>query len=500
MKMASASTTETLPGTFEGLDDPLKPATPSEICPLLRISEERGLKLSWPHAGDARRSQVGKSTTTEPIHGPQSSQHDSPHMVHVSSRDVAMHYQFSGSEPGSGRPVLEVPLPWNPISEQVGHEELFEYFRHTASKALPVFGHDASELGNALIRIALSGKTTLSTAVIQSILAFSALVRHNVNGQAVELKISALKILQSASTSQAMSPTEGAQHVAAGMLLCSFEVHQASCTSGEWTWYLRGVKDVIRASGLDMVRQDADVAMLLDWVYYHDVLARFSLRHRRKDFEGMSLHCPATAKSRISENSPTSLSSVPSSVRSEPSKSAPPAIVLIELLSNICDAVSQPTPQTADHKTFLKILDWRIRTTAIPATPQDTPDTPVILELYQLALLVYINRANPKLQPPAKTQQHVDRAFELIPRVRACDRQFPVFVLGCEARSDEQRSAVLDLIARTERGVSSRSFNYVRILLQAVWAQDDLAAGGEVDYLQKISFVISCCRILPTFV
>ncbi|KAB5542476.1 fungal-specific transcription factor domain-containing protein [Coniochaeta sp. 2T2.1] len=496
--MASTSTTEAMPATFEDLDDPLKPATPSEICPLLRISQERGLKLSWPHASDARRSQVGKSISAEPKH-PQNTQVDSPQMVHVSSRDVAMHYQFQGSKSGSGRPVLEVPLPWNPISEEVGHEELFDYFRHTASKALPIFGHDASELGNVLIRIALSGKTTLSTAVIQSILAFSALVRHNVHGQAVELKISALKILQSASTSQAMGPTEAAQHVAAGMLLCSFEVHQASCTSGEWTWYLRGVKDVIRASGLDMVRQDADVAMLLDWVYYHDVLARFSMRHRRKDFEGMSLHCPAMAKSRISE-SPASLSSAPSSVRSEPSKSAPPALVLIELLSNVCDAVSQPTPQTADHKTFLKILDWRIRTTTIPPTPQDTSDTPLILELYQLALLVYINRANPKLQPAARTQQHIDRAFELFPQVRACDRQFPVFVLGCEARGDEQRAAVLDLIARTERGVSSRSFNYVRILLQAVWAQDDLAAGGEIDYLQKISFVISCCRILPTFV
>ena len=390
--------------------------------------------------------------------------------------------------------------------------------QHTASKALPIFGHDSSSLGNAIIRIALSGRTTLSTAVVQAILAFSALVRHNVHGQAIELKISALKTLQSASGNQAMSPTEAAQHVTAGMLLCSFEVHQASCTSGKWTWYLRGVKDVIRASGLDMGRQDADVALLLDWVYYNDVLARFSLRHRCKDFAGFSIHCPETAKSAISQN-PASLTPIPSGIRSEvsflypvppscfltqhqPSKSPPQSLVLIDLLSNVCDAVSQPLPQTDDHKTFLKILDWRIRTTTIASTPHDTnPDTPLLLELYQLALLVYLNRANPKLHPPHRTQQHIDRAFKLFRQVRACDRQFPVFILGCEARSDEQRAAVLDLIERTEGDVSSRSFNYVKILLQAVWAQDDLAgAGGEIGYLQKISYVISCCRILPTFV
>jgi hypothetical protein len=36
---------------------------------------------------------------------------------------------------------------------------------------------------------------------------------------------------------------------------------------------------VIRAAGLDKLHEDKDLAILLDWVYYQDVLARFSLRH-----------------------------------------------------------------------------------------------------------------------------------------------------------------------------------------------------------------------------
>ncbi len=129
----------------------------------------------------------------------------------------------------------------------------------------------------------------------------------------------------------------------------------------------------------------------------------------------------------------------------------------------------------------------------------DSPDGLLILELYQLAMLVYLNRANPRLNPASRTQMQIDRGFEIFAQLRSCERQFPVFVLGCEARSDEQRAVLLDLISRTEKGVASRSFNYGRRLSQAVWAQDDLA-DGELDYLDKLSNAMSRCRIVPTLV
>ena len=43
--------------------------------------------------------------------------------------------------------------------------------------------------------------------------------------------------------------------------------------------YLRGVKDVMRSSNLQNLEQYGDLTILFDWVYYQDVLARFSLRH-----------------------------------------------------------------------------------------------------------------------------------------------------------------------------------------------------------------------------
>lgn len=136
----------------------------------------------------------------------------------------------------------------------------------------------------------------------------------------------------------------------------------------------------------------------------------------------------------------------------------------------------------------------------ISAAADEGSETAAVLELYQLALLVYLHRLSGKaLDEPVKTQQRVDKAFNLFSQMDSCQRQFPVFILGCEARTDEQRAVILNLIARTEKSVSSRSFLYVRLLLQAIWTQDDLA-DKELHYWDKLSSIISCASILPTFV
>ncbi|KAK0736397.1 fungal-specific transcription factor domain-containing protein [Apiosordaria backusii] len=247
-----------------------------------------------------------------------------------------------------------------------------------------------SYLGNALIRVALANTSASATAVLQCLLAFSALRRHDVHSQAFELKITALQALAAASATTLIGTTEAIQHVAAGMLLCSFEAHKSSCTSGEWTIYLEN-----------------------------------SVKYSIFGYIGK------------------------------------------KSISNM-----------GDYKNFLQILDWRIRslTFTTPETVTDFQhgDTMLTLELYQLALLIYLSRAsNDMINQSFRTEKHIARAFSILPKLRSCDRQFPVFILGCEAKNDEYRAVILDLIARTEKRDSSRSFNHVKLLLQAVWAQDD---------------------------
>jgi len=78
-------------------------------------------------------------------------------------------------------------------------------------------------VGNVLIRMALPSNTPSAAAVFRALLALSSLHRYGLQSQAADLKISAIAALAAASKSN-IGPKEAIQHVAAGMLLCSFEV------------------------------------------------------------------------------------------------------------------------------------------------------------------------------------------------------------------------------------------------------------------------------------
>ncbi|KAI1758517.1 fungal-specific transcription factor domain-containing protein [Hypoxylon sp. FL1150] len=442
-----------------------------------------GLRLSWPNASNRRRAVVARPFFSR------NKRSDWPktHLITVSSWDIEMHYYMTSSVPHKyARPILQMPVLWNPLTLKDADKDLFQYFQLTASQSLTTFGHDPTKVGNILIRVAVAGDTPSSKAVLKSLLALSSLHRYGVQAQAIELKISALAALAAASESN-IGAKEAIQHIAAGLLLCSFEIHQSSFASSQWTWYIRGVKEVIYKINLRRYWRDSEFTTLADWMYYQDVLARFSLRH---------WHGATGAE----------IPKSPPDMCTEAALQAPSTFAILRLLSEVCDTVSTRPPDIASideykgYKGFLQVLDWRIRNVPVPAAAGNGSEPASVVELYQLALLVYLHRLSGKvLDEPVRTQQRVDKAFAIFPQMESCERQFPVFVLGCEARTDEQRAVILDLIARTEKNVSSRSFLYVRLMLQAVWAQDDLA-DRELQYWDKLSSIISCASILPTFV
>ncbi|KAK4450299.1 fungal-specific transcription factor domain-containing protein [Podospora aff. communis PSN243] len=459
---------------------------------LLRI--ERGekieppgpsIRLGWPRSNDTRRSVVGKSPPPFAKAGAKNG--SELRFVSVSQRDMEMHY--SNTEE-----TLDLPMRWSPAVKNVGEQELLQHFQTSATRALAIMGHTPSKLGDALIRIALASNTASAGALLKSLLAFSSLHRHDVHSQAVELKVDAIKALGVASGSTHIGKREAIQHVATGMLLCSFETHQSTCTSGDWRWYLGSVKQMIEVTGIDKIQNRCDdLAILLDWVYYNDVHDRFAKQYWHRK---LSPRNPPTP--------PASGVRPPAPIITENSS---PGMVLTHLLSEVIDAIPAAPPPEAPagdlqkYNEFIKIIDWRIRSVAITDQDNDGQGCPLILELYRLAVLIYLDRAcRTQLHSKAKSQKQVERAFELIPQVKTCDRQFSIFIIGCEARNDEQRALILDLIARTERGGSSRVFNHTPLLMQALWAQEDLAVGEKTDYNERLTSVISVCGIMPTFI
>ncbi|KAK7961616.1 uncharacterized protein PG986_002441 [Apiospora aurea] len=423
-----------------------------------------GLKLSWPKASNTRRAVVAKTATSSvPPKGTHSASTPGAHLINVTCGDVAAHYRYrTGSVPRVGS---------------------------VASRSLSTFGQDAVQLGHILLRIAHAGDgTSFGSAVQQSLLAFSSAHRHGAHSRGSEHKIAALKAMADISGCE-IGTAEAVQHVAAGMLLCSYEMQHSTCTTGHWLSYLIGIQDIIRVTGLDTIHHHPDLTMLLDWVYYYSVLARFSRQHwHRKELVGVQL-----APMRLFHR--------------EASSTAAPHLASLALLSEMCDGAIAPVPRgqsgrnKTDHENYLAILDWKIRNLPVTFDMDVGADSEAKLELYRLAMLVYLNRASENaLSQASKTQQQVDRGFSILSRLDFCDQQFPVFIVGCEAHSDRERAAVLGLIQRTEEHGTCREFNHVKLLLQSLWAQDDLAFGRHRKYWDQLGDVISRCAVLPTFV
>jgi len=92
-----------------------------------------------------------------------------------------------------------------------------------ASRSLTTFSHDPEDVGNILLRVAVSDDSTSGQAALQALLAFSSLHRYGLQSHAAELKISALTTLVAASKND-IGAKEVIQHIATGMLMCSIEV------------------------------------------------------------------------------------------------------------------------------------------------------------------------------------------------------------------------------------------------------------------------------------
>jgi Fungal specific transcription factor domain len=179
------------------------------------------------------------------------------------------------------------------------------------------------------------------------------------------------------------------------------------------------------------------------------------------------------------------------------------------LVSEVFNVVLEPGEARwggTDEKNALTILEWKIRNFPVVCTFQNPPapsamaiDDSQSQVLFQLALLVYLERASGGSFVQSETMRsRLDAAFTIFSQLKTLHRQFPLLILGCEARSDEHRMVVLDLISRTEESTHVRSLQNLKGIIQSLWAQDDLAE-RDLGYTDKITAVLSSSTILPSF-
>jgi hypothetical protein len=179
---------------------------------------------------------------------------------------------------------------------------------------------------------------------------------------------------------------------------------------------------------------------------------------------------------------------------------------LFDLFRNLLKP-SNPAYHTPEYSLLLRHLEERIQNVQPSLGMDNTPGSTdamesyaVNVELYKLAALIYLERVSNNFSGQSeKIDRYVARAFEILAGMTTCDLPFPLLVFGCEARTDDRRMAILDVIEETTAVSRSRSLGGVQRMVQAIWVQDDLQTENELDYVMKLDTVITSNIIMPPF-
>ncbi|RWA04792.1 hypothetical protein EKO27_g10317 [Xylaria grammica] len=398
--------------------------------------------------------------------------------------------------------MLQTPMPLKSLDLNAGELELLRYFQSTAFSTLATLSTDLTGVRDLLVSMALIDDTIPSRAVLHALLAFASLHRDGLQLHAVKHKTAAVGALGASVKNGIHDTTEAAQHVATNMLLCSFEIHMGTDSHGQWPWYLFGARDIIRAAGLEAQIYRSDVRELVLWTYYHDVLVRFSLFHWRRNSVQQVFAKELGAEGGWQRD----LCGFASKLKLD--VGTLPAVLryLGDILDALCQGAHVPMPASVLQKE-IHAAEQQVKNIPGPShsptsCTKEEAKRAAVDELCRTAILVYSARiCETKFGESRDLTALLDKGFAQITEAGTCERLFPIFILGCEANTDERRISVLDLLRRTEETHVWRS-NCIRRGLDSVWIQDDLNADQDtvLDYINKLNAVVSSSATIPTFV
>ncbi|KAH7400839.1 fungal-specific transcription factor domain-containing protein [Phaeosphaeria sp. MPI-PUGE-AT-0046c] len=362
---------------------------------------------------------------------------------------------------------------------------------------------DRHRLGRIIIEVALSDRSQSSDAVYHSVLALASYHRGDPPMQVDRYKRAALKNLYLHLDPDVCEATE---HVAANLILCVLEMQQTSGKNSAWVGYISGVKQVIDAFKSHQASSHSRASVILGWVYYFDVMARFSFRHWRTE----QIRAVANELGFSPDGSQTCalqyLLARASFAQGVPNIAAH-AHPVVELLAEVTYTAmysSEPGYLSGEYQSHLENLRLRLEDVSSKLSEvQDFAQEEVnsgetLLELARLAGLIYLERVSRNLSgPSAKIESWTRRALSILSGLDSCPCPMALFFIGCEAVRDEDRMIILNIYAKMEARPHLRHSLEVRSLIQTAWNQQDLAEDGALDYVHKLNLVMSCRDVVP---
>jgi hypothetical protein len=285
-------------------------------------------------------------------------------------------------------------------------------------------------------------------------------------------------------------------------------MQQTTGKNSSWIGYVSGVKQVIDAVKSAKPVPGCNASFIHGWVYYFDVMARFSFRHWRTD-QIKAIANELGFDSNGSNSCAVQYGLVRASFAREIPNISAHAHPIVQLLFEVSDTAmysTDPRYITTEYQEYLDGLRSRLESVSSRAdtysSSQDAlQHTESLLELTRLAGLIYLERVSRNFsgQSP-KIISWTRQGLDILINLESCLCPFALLIIGCETNTDEDRIVILDLYARMEKNPHFRSFLEVKALIQTAWNQQNLAEDHELEYIHKLNLVLSSRDVVPSLI
>jgi len=112
-------------------------------------------------------------------------------------------------------------------------------------------------------------------------------------------------------------------------------------------------------------------------------------------------------------------------------------------------------------------------------TPKERTKILTTAELYRVAALLYLGRTCASIRKPGEASVYLEQAFDLLGSLEVCTSPWPLFVIACEAESDEQRITILRTLDCMDEARKIGNVFVLRSLIETYWKQKDLQADSD---------------------
>ncbi|KAI3326138.1 fungal-specific transcription factor domain-containing protein [Xylariaceae sp. AK1471] len=431
-----------------------------------------GIRLAWPDQPDGRRrgSRIPDGTVH---HSARSPAHYGKQFLNMTYEDLmhtgkgSMMFNEMLLLRSQQRPARSIPLLPD-IHERESY--LLSYYHSRLSQMISTIDIN-NGFREDLIPMALSSEGKASHGLRNAILAVSAFHLWG-SGQALSYKAEAIRSLSSSLSTESLGTTE--TQLATSMMLCVYNVFDE--TEGNWSLHLYGAQKILHQLA-SIHGGHLAYTFLYTWFLYHEVLGGFSQPLKQWP------HGPASFQLLHDTNFDTSMiiGSLGCSVEVMEIISCVNNWRAIELRG---DSTTLPDQERSNKTNEWKVLESRLELLTQRLDPRheeqlsqhDRVRTLATAELYRIATFLYLHRAC-----STETSQDIrltclQQALQILNSLEVCTSPWPLFVIACEAESDDQRITILRTLDLMDEQRHIGNVFVLRHIIESFWKRQDLQA------------------------